>query len=51
MAAAAGVRRLLLTHLFPGADPERARAMARETFAGPIDVASEGAEYDLSVGS
>jgi ribonuclease BN (tRNA processing enzyme) len=51
MAAAAGARRLLLTHLRPGSDPEQARTMAREAFAGPIDVASEGAEYDLSAGS
>jgi ribonuclease BN (tRNA processing enzyme)/quercetin dioxygenase-like cupin family protein len=49
MAAAARVKRLLLTHLRPGADRERARAMAREAFAGPIEIASEGAVYDVSV--
>jgi ribonuclease BN (tRNA processing enzyme) len=47
MAAAAGVRRLLLTHLRPGADPDEAVTMARAAFSGPIGVASEGAEYEL----
>jgi ribonuclease BN (tRNA processing enzyme) len=48
MAMAAGVKRLLLTHLCPGADRKQARAMARAAFDGQIDVASEGAEYDVS---
>jgi ribonuclease BN (tRNA processing enzyme) len=41
-AAAAGVRHLVLTHLFPTTDPEAALAAARESFAGPIDVATPG---------
>jgi ribonuclease BN (tRNA processing enzyme) len=48
MAAAAGVKRLLLTHLRPGTDPEQARAMAQARFAGHVEVASEGAEYEVS---
>jgi ribonuclease BN (tRNA processing enzyme) len=47
MAAAAGAKRLLLTHLRPGVDRAQAAAMARAAFAGEIEVASEGADYDL----
>jgi ribonuclease BN (tRNA processing enzyme) len=47
IATAAGAQRLLLTHLRPGADRERARAMARAAFAGEIELASEGAEYEI----
>ncbi len=41
-AAAAGVRRLVLAHLFPTTDPVAALAAARESFDGPIDVATPG---------
>jgi ribonuclease BN (tRNA processing enzyme) len=41
-AAAAGVRRLVLTHLFPTTDAVAARAAAAAAFAGPIDVAVPG---------
>jgi ribonuclease BN (tRNA processing enzyme) len=51
MAAAAGVKRLLLTHLRPGADREEASAMAREAFAGDVDLASEGAAYEVAAAS
>lgn len=38
----AGVKRLLLTHLWPGTDPAAVRAEAAEEYAGPIDVALTG---------
>lgn len=41
-AAAAGVRHLVLTHLFPTTDPADALAAARESYDGPIDVAVPG---------
>ena len=41
-AAAAGVRRLVLTHLMPGADDGAAVTAAAEAFAGPIDIATPG---------
>ena len=46
-AAAAGARRLMLTHFWPGNDRERARAAAAEAFAGEILVADEGAVVEL----
>ena len=39
-ARAAGVRRLVLTHLQPTTDPERSRADAAEAFGAPVDVAA-----------
>lgn len=47
-AAAAGARRLLLTHFWPGNDRDRSRAAAAEAFEGEILVADEGAVIDLS---
>ena len=44
----AGVRRLVLTHLRPGNDPERSIAEARRFFAGPIEVASDGDVWILA---
>jgi ribonuclease BN (tRNA processing enzyme) len=41
-AAAAGVRHLVLTHLFPITDPADALAAARESYDGRIDVAGPG---------
>ena len=41
-AAAAGARRLVLTHLFPTTDPADALAAARESYDGPVDVAVPG---------
>ena len=38
----AGVGRLLLTHLRPGNDPQRAIAEAQRFFAGPVEVANDG---------
>lgn len=46
-AAKAGVGRLVLTHLPPWNDPERAVAEARETYAGPVEVAQAGAVYEI----
>lgn len=44
-AAAAGVARLVLTHLAPGTDPGARRSEAAAVFDGPIDVAAAGATY------
>jgi len=38
----AGAARLMLTHLWPGTDPEAAREAAADAFAHPIDVAAPG---------
>jgi ribonuclease BN (tRNA processing enzyme) len=46
-ATAAGARRLMLTHFWPGNDRDRSRAAAAETFAGEILVADEDAVVDL----
>ena len=46
-AAAAGARRLMLTHFWPGNDRDRARAAAAEGFPGEILVADEGAVVEL----
>jgi ribonuclease BN (tRNA processing enzyme) len=41
-ARAAGVERLVLTHIWPSLDKELSRVEAAETFSGPIDIAREG---------
>jgi ribonuclease BN (tRNA processing enzyme) len=46
-AAAAGARRLLLTHFWPGNDREASRTAAQEVFAGEVLIASEGLEVPL----
>ncbi|MFC4591889.1 MBL fold metallo-hydrolase [Sphaerisporangium corydalis] len=46
-AAQAGAARLLLTHLQPGTDPDRARETAAGTFPGRVGVASGGLTVDL----
>ncbi|SIN36326.1 Ribonuclease BN, tRNA processing enzyme [Micromonospora cremea] len=46
-AAAAGARRLLLTHLRPGTDHSAARAAARDEYDGEVDVATAGVILDL----
>ena len=45
-ARAAGVGRLVLTHLVPGRDPDAARDEATAAFDGPIDVAAIGVTYE-----
>jgi ribonuclease BN (tRNA processing enzyme) len=45
MAAAAGVGRLVLTHLVPGADPEAQRAAAALRFGAEVELAAPGRTY------
>jgi ribonuclease BN (tRNA processing enzyme) len=47
-AAQAGARRLVLTHLRPGADPDESLARARQAYDGLVDVAIELAAYDVT---
>lgn len=47
VAAAAGARRLLLTHFWPGNDRAAARAAARRAFTGEVLLADEGLVIDL----
>ncbi len=47
MGRRAGVERLLLTHLPPGADLERCRIAAGEGFGAPVDIAMENERYDV----
>ncbi|MGO1054701.1 MBL fold metallo-hydrolase [Crossiella sp. CA198] len=49
-ASAGGARRLVLTHLHPGADPGLARARAAAEYDGPIEVARPGAVFQTSGG-
>ncbi len=46
-AAAAGVGRLVLTHIPPWYDPEVARAEASGQWDGPVELARAGASYDV----
>ena len=45
--AAAGTRRLLLTHFWPGNDRERSRSEAGEAFGAGVLIADEGLEVSL----
>ena len=47
VAAGAGVRRLLLTHLVPWTDHQAIFDEAREAFAGPLELARPDAVYEL----
>jgi ribonuclease BN (tRNA processing enzyme) len=47
-ATAAGAARLMLTHLWPGTDPEASRAAASRTFRDWIGVAAGGQVVELS---
>jgi ribonuclease BN (tRNA processing enzyme) len=47
LAREAGVDRLVLTHISDELDLERARAAAAEAFGGPVEVAAEGASYEV----
>lgn len=47
MARLAGVRRLMLTHLFPGMSREEQQREAESGFGGPVEVAVEGATYEV----
>lgn len=46
-AAAAGARRLVLTHLPPWNDPAVTLAEARAAYPGPVEVAGAGTTYDI----
>jgi ribonuclease BN (tRNA processing enzyme) len=46
-ATRAGVRRLLVTHLAPGADRAETLEHARSTFPGPVDLATDGLSIDF----
>ena len=46
-ATAAGVRRLVVTHLPPWNDPEVARRDAAAAYHGPVDLAAPGSTYAL----
>lgn len=43
----AGARRLVLTHISDEVDPERARAEAAQAYGGDVELAREGAAYEL----
>jgi ribonuclease BN (tRNA processing enzyme) len=45
--ARAGVGRLVLTHMSDELDALWARREAEKTFGGPVDLAHEGAVYEL----
>jgi ribonuclease BN (tRNA processing enzyme) len=47
MTRSAGVPRLVLTHIWPGGDPEAYRAEAVEAFGGPVEIAITNERYDL----
>lgn len=47
MAHKAGARRLMITHLLPGADRAGARVEAEETYGAPVRVAESGLAIDL----
>ncbi len=49
LASEAGAKRLVLTHLMPGADPERSLAAARRRYQGDVTVAHSGETYDLTM--
>lgn len=46
-ARAAGVPRLVLTHLVPGSDPEAHRAEAEAAYGGPVEVALPGTTFTI----
>lgn len=43
----AGVKRLILTHIWPTLDREISKAQAAEAYSGPIDAAGEGMRFEL----
>jgi ribonuclease BN (tRNA processing enzyme) len=43
----AGARRVVLTHISDELDELWARDQGAETFGGPVEVAREGATYDV----
>ncbi|MGH2839499.1 MAG: MBL fold metallo-hydrolase [Solirubrobacteraceae bacterium] len=47
VAAQCNARRLVLTHISDECDGDRALAEAKDAFSGPVEVAAEGAVYDV----
>lgn len=47
LAARAGVKRLLLTHLWQEFDEDQTLREARDAFGGPVDLAMENATYEV----
>jgi ribonuclease BN (tRNA processing enzyme) len=47
MASAAGVARLVLTHIVPGTDPEHQRRAAEESFGGKVELAVPHARFEI----
>lgn len=47
LAAEAGARRLVITHLFPYLDPMHLKRQAEATFGRPVEVASDGATFEV----
>ena len=47
VAAEAGAKRLVLTHVWPTFDPEQAVREAAEHYDGPVEAAVEGKAYDV----
>ena len=47
MASAAGAARLLVTHVWPGIDPEASRAEAARAYGGPVEVARMHETYPV----
>jgi ribonuclease BN (tRNA processing enzyme) len=47
LAADAGVKSLVLTHVWATLDPAQAEAEAREAYAGPVEAAVEGKTYTI----
>ena len=47
-AAEADVRRLVLTHLWPGTEPSAAKESARRAYSGDLDIATPGVIVELS---
>lgn len=43
----AGVRRLVITHLVPGSDPDAHRAEAEAAYGGPVEVALPGLTFEI----
>lgn len=48
IAAAAGARRLAITHLWPTHDAKISRQQAEEGFGGPVEVAMDGDRFDIA---
>ncbi len=47
LAREAGARRLLVTHIPPGADAEAHRLAAQAAFGGPVDIATMNERYEI----